>query len=123
VDARHGIRGDNRADLAAHKKSRANFLGDELNDKNRSLELDLDRNDMYYANDKIMLLQTGEVLTVIMDFSDELERGIVVKENIGRNLMASEVRAAGHTRQRADAAVGVVPPDPLPPPPTESILA
>jgi hypothetical protein len=55
---------------------------------------------MYYENDKIMLLQTGEVLTVIM-----------------------EVRAAGHTRQRADAAVGIVPPDPLPPPPAESILA
>ncbi len=77
---------------------------------------------MYYANDKIMLLATGEVLTVIMDFSDELERGIVVKENIGRNLMTSEVRPAGHTRQRADAAVGVIPPDPMPPPPAESIF-
>ena len=72
---------------------------------------------MYKENDKIMLLETGEVLTVIRDFSDELERGIIVKENIGRNLMASEVRPAGHTRQRADAAVGIVPPDPLPPPP------
>lgn len=72
---------------------------------------------MYRENDKIMLLETGEVLTVIMDFSDELERGIVVKENIGRNLMASEVRPAGHTRQRADAGRGIVPPDPLPPPP------
>jgi hypothetical protein len=78
---------------------------------------------MYYENDKIMVLNTGEVLTVIMDCSDELERGIVVKEDIGRNLMASEVRPAGHTRQRADAAVGIVPPDPLPPPPTVSILA
>ncbi len=77
---------------------------------------------MYYENDKIMLLQTGEVLTVIMDFSDELERGIVVKENIGRNLMASEVRPAGRTRQRADAAIGVSPPDPGPPPPPEGIL-
>jgi hypothetical protein len=72
---------------------------------------------MYKENDKIMLLETGEVLTVIRDFSDELERGIVVKENIGRNLMPSEVRPAGHTRQRADAAVGIIPPDPLPPPP------
>ena len=72
---------------------------------------------MYRENDKIMLLETGEVLTVIMDFSDELERGIVVKENIGRNLLASEVRPAGHTRQRADAARGIVPPDPGPPPP------
>jgi hypothetical protein len=77
---------------------------------------------MYYENDKIMLLATGEVLTVIKDFSDELERGIVVKENIGRNLMASEVRPAGHTRQRADASVGVVPPDPFPPPPVASIF-
>jgi hypothetical protein len=71
---------------------------------------------MYRENDKVMLLETGEVLTVIKDFSDELERGIVVKENIGRNLMASEVRPAGHTRQRADAAVGIVPPDPFRPP-------
>jgi hypothetical protein len=64
-----------------------------------------------------MLLETGEVLTVLIDFSDQMERGIVVKEKIGRNLMASEVRPAGHTRQRADAGRGVVPPDPLPPPP------
>lgn len=72
---------------------------------------------MYRENDKIMLLETGEVLTVIMDFSDEMERGIIVREKIGRNLMASEVRPAGHTRQRADAGRGVVAPDPLPPPP------
>ena len=72
---------------------------------------------MYRENDKIMLLETGEVLTVLIDFSDQMERGIVVKEKIGRNLMASEVRPAGHTRQRADAGRGVVPPDPLPPPP------
>jgi len=72
---------------------------------------------MYRSNDKIMLLETGEVLTVVMDFSDELERGIVVKENIGRNLMSSEVRPAGHTRQRADAGRGVLPPDAAPPPP------
>jgi hypothetical protein len=77
---------------------------------------------MYYENDKIMLLATGEVLTVIMDFSDELERGIVVKENIGRNLMTSEVRPAGHTRQRVEAGHGVVPPDPFPPPPVESFF-
>jgi hypothetical protein len=72
---------------------------------------------MYRENDKIMLLETGEVLTVILDFTDQIERGIIVKEKVGRNLMASEVRAAGHTRQRADAGRGVVPPDPLPPPP------
>jgi hypothetical protein len=78
---------------------------------------------MYYEDDKIMLLETGEVLTVMMDLSDELERGIVVRENIGRNLMTSEVRPAGHTRQRAEAGRGIVPPDPVPPRPAESILA
>jgi hypothetical protein len=77
---------------------------------------------MYRENDKIMLLDTGEVLTVIADLSDERERGIVVREQIGRNLMASEVRPAGHTRQRADAGRGVVPPDPAPPPPQRETL-
>jgi hypothetical protein len=71
---------------------------------------------MYRENDKVMLLETGEVLTVIMDFTNEIECGIVVKESIGRNLTASEVRPAGHTRQRADAGRGIVPPDPYPPP-------
>ena len=47
---------------------------------------------MYRENDKVMILETGEVLTVIADLSDQMERGIVVKENIGRNLMPSEVR-------------------------------
>ena len=78
---------------------------------------------MYYEDDKVMLLETGEVLTVLMDLSEELERGIVVRENVGRNLMTSEVRPAGHTRQRAEAGRGVVPPDPLPPPPAASIFA
>ena len=72
---------------------------------------------MYRENDKVMIVATGEVLTVIADFSDELERGIVVKENMGRNLMSSEVRPAGHTRQRADAGRGIIPPEPFPPPP------
>ena len=71
---------------------------------------------MYRENDKIMLLETGEVLTVMIDFSDELEHGIIVKELIGRNLKASEVRPAGHTRQRVDAGKGIVEPDPFPPP-------
>jgi len=77
---------------------------------------------MYRENDKVMLLATGEVLTVIMDFSHDLERGIVVRENVGRNLMRSEVRPAGHTRQRVDAGRGVVPPDPIPPRPVESLV-
>ncbi|MEJ0000281.1 MAG: hypothetical protein WDO13_14615 [Verrucomicrobiota bacterium] len=72
---------------------------------------------MYKPNDKIMVLETGEVFTVIMDFSDEMDRGIVVKEKIGRNLALSEVRPAGHTRQRLDAASGIIPPDPAPPVP------
>ena len=71
----------------------------------------------YQPNDKVMVLETGEVLTVIRDLSDKMERGIVVKENIGRNLSATEVRPAGHTRQRADAARGIIPPDPPPPRP------
>jgi hypothetical protein len=85
---------------------------------NNSLEMTV----MYQENDKVMLLETGEVLTVIVDFSDELERGIVVRENIGRNLMASEVRPAGHTRQRVEAGRGIIPPDPFPPPPFEGNL-
>jgi hypothetical protein len=72
---------------------------------------------MYKQNDKVMILETGEVLTVIMDFSDELERGIVVRENFGRNLSHAEVRPAGRTRQRLDAARGIIPPDPAPPVP------
>jgi hypothetical protein len=46
-----------------------------------------------------------------------MDAGIVVQENIGRNLRTEEVRPAGHTRERAEAAVGIVPPDPAPPPP------
>jgi hypothetical protein len=72
---------------------------------------------MYSENDKVMILETGEVLTVIVDFSHEMECGIVVKENIGRNLSHAEVRPAGHTRQRAEAAIGIEPPDPFRPPP------
>jgi hypothetical protein len=73
-------------------------------------------NDMYRENDKIMVLATGEVLTVAADLTEHVERGIKVKEDIGRSLMASEVRPAGRTRERADAGKGVVEPDPFPPP-------
>lgn len=76
---------------------------------------------MYKENDKVMLLETGEVLTVIADLSDQMEAGIVVQENIGRNLKACEVRPAGHTRQRAEASKGVVAPEPFPPPPLENL--
>jgi hypothetical protein len=72
---------------------------------------------MYKQNDKVMILATGEVLTVIMDLSNEMDRGIVVRENIGRNLRPAEVRPAGKTRERLEAARGIVPPDPAPPVP------
>jgi hypothetical protein len=77
----------------------------------------------YRENDKVMILETGEVLTVIADLSADMERGIVVKENIGRNLKPTEVRAAGHTRQRLDAAQGIIGPDLLPPPPAREDLS
>jgi hypothetical protein len=70
---------------------------------------------MYKQNDKVMLLETGEVLTVIMDLSSEMTRGIVVRENIGRNLSHDEVRPAGKTRERLEASRGIIPPDPAPP--------
>ena len=74
-------------------------------------------NPLYRENDKIMILETGEVVTVVADFSEHLERGLIVKENIGRNLSSSEVRPAGRTRERTDAGRGVVAPEPFPPPP------
>ena len=72
---------------------------------------------MYKQNDKVMVLETGEVLTVIVDMSDEMDRGIVVRESIGRNLSHDEVRPADKTRERLEAARGIVPPDPAPPVP------
>lgn len=72
---------------------------------------------MYNQNDKVMILDTGEVLTVVMDLSNEMARGIVVRENIGRNLAPAEVRPAGKTRERLDAARGIVPPEAAPPVP------
>jgi hypothetical protein len=72
---------------------------------------------MYKHNDKIMVLETGEVLTVIMDLSSEMDRGIVVRESFGRNLAYGEVRPAGKTRERLEAARGILPPDPAPPVP------
>ena len=77
---------------------------------------------MYQENDKIMILATGEVLTVAADFSEHLERGIMVKEDIRRSLHSTEVRPAGRTRERADAGKGVIAPDPFPPPPVEDLL-
>jgi hypothetical protein len=73
---------------------------------------------MYKENDKVMLLETGEVFTVIMDLSDEKDRGIVVRESVGRNLSHDEVRPAGKTRERLEASRGILPPEPAPPVPS-----
>ncbi len=77
---------------------------------------------MYRENDKVMIVATGEVLTVAVDLTDTMEHGIIVKESIGRNLRADEVRPAGHTRQRLEAGEGIVEPDPFPPPPVDDLL-
>ena len=77
---------------------------------------------MYRENDKIMVLATGEVLTVTADFTAHLERGIMVKEDMGMSFTAPEVRPAGRTRERADAGKGVVEPDPFPPPVDEDLF-
>ena len=63
--------------------------------------------ELYKKDDKIMLKDTGEVLTVLEDLSDRMEPGIVVQEKIGRLLLHCEVLPAGRTRQRRDAAIGI----------------
>lgn len=69
-----------------------------------------------------MVLATGEVFTVLVDISDKEDPGIVVKENITLFLRQSEVRPAGRTRERLDAAAGITTPQELPPPPPENSL-
>jgi hypothetical protein len=71
----------------------------------------------YKEHDKIMLKETGEVLTVHEDLSHRVKPGIFVKEKIGRSLLHCEVRPAGHTRQRAELAVWITAPEAPPPPP------
>jgi hypothetical protein len=66
---------------------------------------------LYKKHDKIMLKDTGEVLTVLEDLSDKTEPGIVVKEK-SELFKHSEVRPAGRTRQRRDAAIGITEPEP-----------
>ena len=65
-----------------------------------------------------MLKETGEVLTVLEDLSNNTEPGIVVKEKKLR-FNHAEVRPAGRTRQRREAAtaIGITEPE-APPPPT-----
>jgi hypothetical protein len=69
----------------------------------------------YRENDKIMLMDTGEVFTVHEDLSEFIEPGIIVKEKIGRLLHQCDVRAAGHTRERYESARGITAPDAPPP--------
>lgn len=78
----------------------------------------------YKRHDKIMLLTTGEVLTVVDDFSkDPNDPGIIVKGIIRPLLSHAEVRPAGQTRERYDAGKGITAPEaPPPPPPSNSIL-
>jgi hypothetical protein len=77
----------------------------------------------YQEHDKVMINETGEVLTVHEDLSPDIEPGIVVKENIGRTLQHCEVRPAGHTRQRAELAAWITLPDVPPPPPPENCVS
>jgi hypothetical protein len=67
---------------------------------------------LYKAGDKVMLKETGEVLTVLDDLSYYKEPGILVEEKVGRMFLHSEVRPAGHTRQRRDAGIGITEPEP-----------
>jgi hypothetical protein len=77
---------------------------------------------LYQENDKIMLLATGEVFTVLADFSESNKPGIFVKEKVIPALDHGEVRPAGRTRERADAGIGIVDPEPAPPRPANSLL-
>ena len=76
---------------------------------------------LYKKHDKIMIKDTGEVLTVLEDLSNHMEPGIIVQEKIGRLLLHCDVRPAGHTRQRLEAAVGITEPEPPPPPPPDRL--
>ncbi len=77
---------------------------------------------LYQENDKVMLLDTGEVLTVVADFSEHLERGIIVQENILQPLKRCEVRPAGATRERFEASSGISAPDSPAPRPANSLF-
>jgi hypothetical protein len=76
---------------------------------------------LYAEHDKIMLLKTGQVLTVHADLSNHLDPGIIVKEKVRRLIRRSEVRPAGHTRQRIDLERYITDPEPSPPPPKNCI--
>ncbi len=70
-----------------------------------------------------MLLTTGEVLTVLDDFSKDMdEPGIIVKGEVRALLRHTEVRPAGSTRERFDAGKGITEPEAPPPPPKSSSI-
>ncbi len=77
---------------------------------------------LYAENDKIVLIMTGQVLTVHEDLSNHLEPGIVVKEKVGRLIRRCEVRPAGATRQRWELEKTITEKE-LPPPPPENCLS
>jgi hypothetical protein len=77
---------------------------------------------LYQENDKIMLLTTGEVFTVLADLSEDNKPGIFVKEKVLPAICHSQVRPAGRTRERADAGVGITDPEIPPPRPADSLL-
>jgi len=77
---------------------------------------------LYQENDKIMVLATGEVFTVLIDVSEGSKPGIYVKEKALPPFDHDDVRPAGHTRERADAGVGVTDREIPPPRPDNSLL-
>jgi len=77
---------------------------------------------LYREDDKIMLLSTGEVFTVLTDISEDSKPGIFVKEKVLPALCHSQVRPAGRTRERADAGAGITDAEAPPPRPADSLL-
>lgn len=56
----------------------------------------------YQHDDKVMLLATGEVLTVLTDTGDLVKPGVMVKERGGMTFHHASVRPAGKTRERLE---------------------
>ena len=56
----------------------------------------------YQQDDKVMLLATGEVLTVLTDTGDLVKPAGMVKEGGGRAFHHASVRPAGKTRERLE---------------------
>jgi hypothetical protein len=72
---------------------------------------------LYQEHDKIMLRETGQILTVHEDLSYHMEPGIIVKEKIRRLLLQSEVQPVGQTRERIELERWITAPGVPPPPP------